>query len=607
MASVTVRIERHAGVLILALVLLPGVARPEAEAARHCAQAPRVAGAAERISTFETGKRPTIEIHVATTGDDTTGDGSEGNPFRTIARGVQEVVPGAAVRIHAGTYPGRVNVSDLSGSAEAPIWIGGVKGETRPIIQDATEGIHLTRVRYLVVHDLEVRQTDYNGINCDDGGDYANPDATRYVVFRDLYVHHVGGTGNQDCLKLSGVDDYYVLNSEFTQCGGGTSGSGVDHVGCHSGLIVGNYFHDLSATAVQCKGASRDIEIRANRMVNAGARAVNIGGSTGFTYFRPPLSTTEPNYEARDIRIAANVIEGSETPLAFVGCVECVAANNTIVDPTNWLIRILQETTTSGGYEFLPCSNNTVVNNLFYFDRDDLSAYRDINIGPNTEPETFAFSNNLWYAHDDPAESEADLPVAETVGIVGEDPLLVDPSSGDYRLRSGSPAIGSGTAVAWVTGDYDGNTYNAPPSVGAFEGNPVVEAVSKVASTTDARHGELITYTITIADLGAAPTVTHTLTDRVPAGLSYVPDSLAASGGTVDDAGAPLLRWTGLLTPTPSVTVTYAVTVSTLIPQRATNTAVVGAPGYQGITRTATVRLNRRHIYLPLTFRSWVR
>jgi hypothetical protein len=55
------------------------------------------------------------------------------------------------------------------------------------------------------------------------------------------------------------------------------------------------------------------------------------------------------------------------------------------------------------------------------------------------------------------------------------------------------------------------------------------------------------------------------------------------------------------------VTVTYAVTVSTLVPQWATNTAVVGAPGYRGITRTATVRLNVTRVYLPLTLRSGVR
>ncbi len=599
-------ITRRIGFVMLALALLVGAAGAvgtDAGAADERDRATGTAATAEEIVTFETGKTPSMEIHVATTGHDTTGDGSAGNPYRTIARGVEDAGPGAAVRIHAGTYPGRVNVSDLSGTAQAPIWIGGVAGEARPVIENASEGMHLTRVRYLVVHDLEVRQTDHNGINCDDGGDYANPDATRHVIFRDLYIHHVGGSGNQDCLKLSGVDDYYVLDSEFTQCGGGTSGSGVDHVGCHGGLIAGNDFHDLSANAVQCKGGSQDIEIRANRMVNAGVRALNMGGSTGFTYFRPPLSTTAPNYEARDIRAVANVIQGSPAALAFVGCVECVAANNTIVDPTHWLIRILQETTTSGDYEFLPCSDNTVVNNLFYFDRSDLSSYRDINIGPDTAPETFVFSHNLWYAHDDPAQSEADLPVTETNGLVGQNPLLADPAGGDYHLQDDSPAIGSGTPVVGVAVDYDGNGYNTPPSIGAFEGHPVGDTLSKAASATLPRYGERVTYTVTIGDLGAPLTATHALTDTVPAGLAYVPGTLIATSGAFTDTHAPTLRWTGLLTPTPRVTVTYAVTVSATTPQVVTNIATIAAPGYQSVTRTTTIRLNWRAVYLPLALR----
>jgi hypothetical protein len=126
----------------------------------------------------------------------------------------------------------------------------------------------------------------------------------------------------------------------------------------------------------------------------------------------------------------------------------------------------VQETTTSGSYQFLACGNNTVVNNLFYFDRSDLSTY--VNVGPNTAPTTFVFSNNLWYAHNNPAQSQPNLPVAETDGIVGQNPLLVDPG-GDYHLQSTSPAIGKGRPVSGVTTDYDGAHYNNPPSIGAFE------------------------------------------------------------------------------------------------------------------------------------------
>ena len=111
----------------------------------------------------------------------------------------------------------------------------------------------------------------------------------------------------------------------------------------------------------------------------------------------------------------------------------------------------------------------------------------------------------------------------------------------------------------------------------------------KTASTEAAVYGDTITYTITIGDLGAPLTATVDLTDEVPTGLSYVPGTLTATGGAIDDVGAPTLRWSGVLTPTPAVTVTYAVTVSASSPQTITNTAFIAAEGYAPITRTATV------------------
>jgi hypothetical protein len=103
---------------------------------------------------------------------------------------------------------------------------------------------------------------------------------------------------------------------------------------------------------VQCKGGSEDIEMRRNRFTNAGERSVNMGGSTGAEFFRPPLSTTAPNFEARNIRAIANVFTGSTSPIAFVGCVDCLALNDTIVNPTRWILRILQETVTGGATFF---------------------------------------------------------------------------------------------------------------------------------------------------------------------------------------------------------------------------------------------------------------
>jgi hypothetical protein len=79
------------------------------------------------------------------------------------------------------------------------------------------------------------------------------------------------------------------------------------------GVIARSSFSEMSGNAVQTKGGSLNIEIGRNLMTDAGERAVNMGGLTGLQYFRPALSASSPNYEAKDIRVIANVIIGGTT------------------------------------------------------------------------------------------------------------------------------------------------------------------------------------------------------------------------------------------------------------------------------------------------------
>jgi hypothetical protein len=428
------------------------------------------AASCDPIVTFADGKQPARSIYVSPTGSDSSGTGTRESPFRTLPRAAQGVQPGTALRLLPGTHPPGTYLSDLAGTADAPIWIGGVPGETRPVIAGGNQALHLVRVRHIVVENLVVRDAAQNGINCDDGGETGNPEATRHVILRNLSFHDIGTGGNQDALKLSGVDDYFVLDCAFSRTSAG--GSGIDHVGCHAGLIARCTFEDMGSNAIQCKGGSADIEVRWNRFVRGGQRAINIGGSTGFAFFRPPLTETGANTESRNIRVLANVFEGSEAPVAFVGTVGSIVANNTIIDPTRWVMRILQETTSRDGFTFLPCGDNRFVNNLVWFDHSRLSTF--VNVGPNTAPATFAFANNLWYAHSDPARSQPGLPAAETGGLVGRDPLLRDPAASDYRLPPDSPAAGVGLGLPLMLhADLLERCYASPPSIGAFEANPL--------------------------------------------------------------------------------------------------------------------------------------
>lgn len=428
----------------------------------------RAADSCDPIHTFADGKQPLREIFVSPTGSNSTGNGTQANPYQTISRALQGVQPGDAIRLLPGVYPGGTSIGNLTGTTNAPIWLGGVPGQARPVISGGATAMQLSRVRFLILENLEVSGATANGINCADGAEYANSNATRYVIFRNLYIHDIGTGGNNDGLKLSGVNDYFVLDCEFARMS--TGGSGIDHVGCHGGLIARNKFTDAGSNAIQCKGGSEDIEIRWNSFTNAGARAINVGGSTGFEFFRPPLVTNAPNSEAKNIRVIANLFHGSDTPVVFVGAVNSLVANNTFIQPTRWLMRILQETVSSGGYTFLPCGQNQFINNLVYFDRSQISTY--VNIGANTDAASFEFANNLWYAFNQPNQSQPALPAPETNGVYALSPMFNDAAAGNYSVATNSPAAGKGRKLPNIRADLRERCYAAPPTIGAFEARP---------------------------------------------------------------------------------------------------------------------------------------
>ena len=415
----------------------------------------------DRLDAFGRGLTPAGELHVAPGGSDTAGDGSPGAPFATIGRAAQLAAPGTAIRVHPGTYAGGIYLSDLAGTASAPIWIGGLPGAPRPVIAGGSEGLHLTRGRYLVIHDLEVRGAAANGINADDGSATNDPFASHHLTFHGLSVHDIGSGGNEDCLKLSGVNDFTVAGSEFTRCGGDDSGSGVDMVGCHRGTIARNRFHDLSANAVQAKGGSAEIEIRANRLLDSGVRGFNLGGATGDPWFRPPLSPSAPNAEARDLVVVANLIVGSEAAVAYVGCSGCVVAHNTIVDPQRWILRILQERV-SAPVHLRTEPRRGLHEQPVSFARSALhppehrSGHRTRHLHLREQP---------LVRLGRPGAVTARAPVA------GDERDLRRRSRPRTRLpdRPRQPLPGTGVTSPWSDGDHDGACFATPPSRGAFE------------------------------------------------------------------------------------------------------------------------------------------
>ena len=383
----------------------------------------------------------------------TVGIGSDiDNLFSAAGRAVS----GDTVLFRSGVYDGDQFIKNLRGTADG--WISILsEAEGEAVIRGGGEAWHFIDAEYVRIRGFTFERQSGNGVNADDGGDYSTP--SHHLVFERCTFRDMESEGNSDLLKLSGVDAFEVRECAFFN--GSSGGSGIDMVGCHNGMIRGNRFENMGSNAIQAKGGSSFVRIERNFFRDCGDRTLNLGGSTDLEFFRP----IDASYEAAELTVFSNIFVGSEAPVAYVGCVRTDVTNNTIVRPGKWAVRILQETVDPS--RFASCGDNRFVNNIVYL--GDLDT--ETNIGPDTRPESFTFSHNLWFNREDSEWQGPDIPVPDQDMIVESDPRFADLDQGDFRIDSASPAAGKGLEVAEPDSDYFGRPFSFPRSIGAVEGN----------------------------------------------------------------------------------------------------------------------------------------
>jgi hypothetical protein len=408
------------------------------------------------LRAFDSTAVYTSQRYVSVNGNDQNA-GTRENPFRSIQRAAQGIVPGTEIVLLAGTYPALGSLGNLTGTQLAPIKI---RGEGQVIVNATSgpTGLSMSDPRYVVVENLTIQNSPIHGMNIDDGGSYATPGD--YFVLRNIRFLNIGSGGNNDCLKMSGINNFFVEDSTFDNC---RIGEAIDMVGCHDGVVTGNTFQNIPQHAVQAKGGSQNVLFHGNIFRDIAGHAINLGGSTDPNLMRP---ITAPSEGIR-IRAVANIIERALAPAAFIACSSCEFNNNTIINPNRWAIRILQ-----GGSDgqLFPSRDGFVYNNIFVFRSAAISAF--VNIGPGTLPATFSFANNLWYSTDNANFSGANLGEVgtELTPVVQQDPRFINMTTGDYRLGAGSPAIQRGRALPTAApADFLYRSYLTPPSLGAFE------------------------------------------------------------------------------------------------------------------------------------------
>ena len=321
----------------------------------------------------------------------------------TLRATLADLKPHTTLQIAPGDYPGGHHITGVD-----HLTLEALDKNNPPRFIGGNTAFQFSRCPHLTLSHLHITGQSANGLNLDDGGQLDSP--IPGITLDHLEVSDIGPTGNHDAIKCSGLKQLTIRDCSIT----GWGGQGIDFVGCHDSLITACRFTGkpgfTASAAIQLKGGTSRIIVEKCRFLNAGERPLNIGGSTGLAYFRPPGT----QHEAASIVVRDNHIEGSPCAAAFVGVDGAEFSNNTILYPTKWIFRILQETREPG---FAPCRNVLIKNNRITFRRSQVQT--DINLSDGTAPETFRFESNHWLAEDRPDRSQPILPTQEIAGTYG--------------------------------------------------------------------------------------------------------------------------------------------------------------------------------------------
>jgi hypothetical protein len=363
----------------------------------------RILAAAVVFAIFESSHAGAVERVVSTTAQ--------------FASALAAAAPGDEIVMQPGVYGGghfRANLRQVTIRSADPA--------NQAVIDGGSNGMQLSDPSNVTIANIVFRNQVDNGLNIDDGGSFDTP--ANNITLRNITVRDIATAGNHDGIKMSGVNDFLIENVQVLNWG--TGGSAVDMVGCHRGLIQNsNFVHTNTAnggTTLQPKGGCKDIVFRANRidLPRGSGRAVQAGGSTGTPFFR--FVDGDSNYEANQIVAEGNVIIGGSSAFSWVNIDGGIFHHNVVHRPGQWVARILNE---NAGNSIVDTQNGQFLDNRIVYNDTSTEFSTAVNVGVETLPNTYTFARNRWLNQANPTAngSRPSLPVTETGGVYGVDPV----------------------------------------------------------------------------------------------------------------------------------------------------------------------------------------
>lgn len=433
------------------------------------------------------------EYYVATNGSDSN-PGTIDKPWKTLQKAADVVAGGDTAYFRAGTYSGGVRFKEKHPPAGQWITFKPYNGEVVVIDSSGSRldsAIDIAGASYLIIEGFKVTNVNYPSNlvhSCDLNNDPSGSCAAKAASLRGA-----GGYG----ISLTGT--YY-----------GNASSDNHHI-----IIRNNEVHHNTAYGIIAGGrklgtpGQHDIEISNNHLHDNGIPGLKEGygtylkGTRLHVYGNVAHHNTGNNFrfatvdhvgtdELIDSVIENNVSYATEGPwlhagssgvvdagagLVIWGGIGNVVRNSLVYNTRGYGMQIdgvdpakpdmiYNNTIYGNGYNgIILMKNATAKNNIVFKNAARRSAYEILLLkNSNAENNLVGGSNLMIDTQDSSTESK---------NIINTDPQFVNPSSGDFGLQAGSPAIDKGFDLKpYVTADFTGKARpeGAAYDIGAFEG-----------------------------------------------------------------------------------------------------------------------------------------
>lgn len=341
--------------------------------------------------------------------------------------------PGDEIILMPGNHK-RAVLAGLQGTPKAPIVIRSADPDNPSVIVAEGEGLRLLQPSHVTIRDLTISGATICGLSIEhQPNPLAMPDTAggdRWhgaVKIENVLVRDTGPVGERHAIRCIGMRKIDIAACRVEGWGGAAIEiQGCEDVNIQRCTLVGQL--DFSQRyGVRVRGGSKNVTIDRCRIDQGGGRVLCLGGSSKMEHFIPAPAvdaTAASLHEAMRIRITRNIITGGGVPFTFDRTADCIARNNTIVNPLGCVIAL--DPVTPLEHEMLgPIDRTHFGYNMIVWEPDALTAYvRGLD---EQTAEGLRMEPNLWWSEQPVAErsSLGPIPTADRIEqIVDIDPKL---------------------------------------------------------------------------------------------------------------------------------------------------------------------------------------